>query len=260
MKTVFFTDLDNTIIYSCRHEIGRDKLCVELYQGREVSFVTEKTWELLKRVNGQTLLVPVTTRTKEQYDRIDLRIGTPGFALVCNGGILLEDGVENHAWYQESLALTADCREELNTARRLMEQDQNRSFEVRNIRELFLFTKSSQPQQSVEDLKSSLDMELVCVFQNGVKVYVLPQKLNKGAAVRRLLEKLQREGERTGTVFAAGDSGFDISMLQQAQIPFAPEDLENSYELPEKTVIIKEREIFSEAVLKRILQQAGKDT
>ncbi len=93
-----------------------------------------------------------------------------------------------------------------------------------------------------------------------MKVYVLPQKLNKGAAVRRLLEKLQREGERTGTVFAAGDSGFDISMLQQAQIPFAPEDLENSYELPEKTVIIKEREIFSEAVLKRILQQAGKDT
>ncbi len=174
MKTVFFTDLDNTIIYSCRHEIGRDKLCVELYQGREVSFVTEKTWELLRRVNEETLLVPVTTRTKEQYDRIDLRIGTPGFALVCNGGILLEDGVENHAWYQESLALTADCREELNTARRLMEQDQNRSFEVRNIRELFLFTKSSQPQQSVEDLKSSLDTELVCVFQNGVKVYVLP--------------------------------------------------------------------------------------
>ena len=38
------------------------------------------------------------------------------------------------------------------------------------------------------------------------------------------------------------------------------EDLENSYELPEKTVIIKEREIFSEAVLKRILRQAGKDT
>ena len=37
---IFFTDLDNTLIYSYRRDIGRDKVCVELYQGREISFVT----------------------------------------------------------------------------------------------------------------------------------------------------------------------------------------------------------------------------
>ncbi|MEY8389751.1 HAD hydrolase family protein [Lachnospiraceae bacterium 45-W7] len=257
MKSVFFTDLDNTIIYSCRHEIGRDKLCVELYQGREVSFVTIKTWEMLRQVKERALLIPVTTRTIEQYDRIQLKVETPEYALVCNGGILLEKGVENPVWYQDSLALTADCREELKAAQLLMERDKNRSFEVRNIRELFLFTKSEKPEKSVEYLEKRLDTEHVCIFQNGAKVYVLPKNLNKGAAVKRFLQKLQREGQETGTVYAAGDSGFDISMLQQAQISFAPAALGNSYKLPEQTLVVEDQEMFSEAVLRRILQQTG---
>ncbi len=258
MKTVFFTDLDNTMIYSCRHDVGRDKLCVEIYQGREVSFITTETWELLRRVREQTLLIPVTTRTKEQYNRIDLRIGTPEFALVCNGGILLEDGREDSAWYQESRALISDCQEELKTAQLLMEQDRNRSFEVRNIRELFLFTKSEKPDNSVKYLESRLDKERVGVFQNGVKVYVLPRKLSKGAAIQRLLNKLKRERKEAGTVIAAGDSEFDISMLQRAELPFAPAALKHACELPARTVIVEDNELFSEAVLKNILNRVGK--
>ena len=78
---VFFTDLDNTLIYSYRHEIGREKICVELYQGREVSFITKRTWELLQQVKKQVLIIPVTTRTQEQYHRIDLKIGTPEYEI-----------------------------------------------------------------------------------------------------------------------------------------------------------------------------------
>lgn len=47
------TDLDNTLIYSYKHELGNEKKNVELYQGREISFITEKTYELLKKVNQQ---------------------------------------------------------------------------------------------------------------------------------------------------------------------------------------------------------------
>ena len=60
------TDLDNTLIYSYKHELGNEKRNVELYQGREISFITEKTYELLKKVNQQYQIVPVTTRTVEQ--------------------------------------------------------------------------------------------------------------------------------------------------------------------------------------------------
>ena len=249
---IFFTDLDNTLIYSYRHEIGTEKLCAEIYQGREVSFVTLKTWKLLKKVKEKALIIPVTTRTQEQYGRIDLKVAIPDYALVCNGGVLLIGGKEDFSWYQESLALIVKCQAELERAQDLMDKDSSRSFEVRNIRNLFLFTKSSDPGKSAAYLKERLDMGLVEVFQNGVKVYVLPKKLNKGAAVTRLIEKLQREGKQKGLVLAAGDSGFDIPMLRQADISFAPEALRGDPGLPANAIVVGGEEIFSEAVLEKI--------
>ena len=67
------TDLDNTLIYSYKHELGNEKRNVELYQGREISFITEKTYELLKKVNQQYQIVPVTTRTVERSE--ERRVG-----------------------------------------------------------------------------------------------------------------------------------------------------------------------------------------
>ena len=42
----FFTDLDNTLIYSYKHEIGEQKKSVELYQGRWISYMTNETESL----------------------------------------------------------------------------------------------------------------------------------------------------------------------------------------------------------------------
>ena len=150
---IFNTDLDNTMIYSYKHDIGDDKICAEIYQGREISFVTSKTSQLIKEVNETVLLVPTTTRTLEQYNRIDLGIGIPKLALVCNGGVLLENGVENAEWYNESLRLTESAHDQLLLTEKILENDENRSFEIRNIRELFVFTKSEKPEESVENLK-----------------------------------------------------------------------------------------------------------
>ena len=110
---VFHSDLDNTLIYSYKHDIGSDKKCVEVYQNREVSFMTKKSFDLLKAVKEKVVFVPTTTRTQEQYERIDLGIGIPRLALVCNGGVLLADGREDTKWYEESLNLIMDCGSEL---------------------------------------------------------------------------------------------------------------------------------------------------
>ncbi len=97
----FFSDLDNTLIFSYKHDIGEKKRCVEIYQGREVSYITERTYGLLKYAASRLLFVPVTTRTEEQYRRIDLGVGVPSYALVCNGGVLLINGQEDAGWYRE---------------------------------------------------------------------------------------------------------------------------------------------------------------
>ena len=91
-ETVFFADLDNTLIYSYKREINVPVTWVEQYQGRDISFMTEMSWSLLQQVRRQALFVPATTRTVEQYQRITFGTPPPEYALVCNGGVLLVHG------------------------------------------------------------------------------------------------------------------------------------------------------------------------
>ena len=49
----FFTDLDNTIIYSYRREIGQDKVLVEEMEGRELSYMTRTSHQKLERLSKQ---------------------------------------------------------------------------------------------------------------------------------------------------------------------------------------------------------------
>lgn len=217
---LFSSDLDNTLIYSRRHELGPDKICVEVYEGREVSFMRREWIESLKRIQRKFLFVPVTTRSVEQYLRLNLGNGSPQYALVCNGGVLLREGVKEPEWYKQSRRLTENSLDELHRAIKLLEQDADRTFQVRFPEELFVFTKSSRPGDSVRRLRDRLDPTRTDVFQNGEKVYVLPENLDKGTGLMRLRELLKPE-----KVFAAGDSEFDKPMLLAADLGMCPKEL-----------------------------------
>ena len=117
---IFNVDLDNTIIYSYKHDIGNDKKNVELYEGREISFISERTYNLLKKVRDMYLIVPTSTRTIEQYNRVKLEIGDFKYALVCNGGILLRNGERDEDWYKKSLELIRTSEIELSKAKFLL--------------------------------------------------------------------------------------------------------------------------------------------
>ena len=67
----FCSDLDNTLIYSYRHDIGNEKVLVETKEGKELSYMTKVSYELLKQVSQKKELIPLTTRSLEQYSRID---------------------------------------------------------------------------------------------------------------------------------------------------------------------------------------------
>lgn len=243
---IFNSDLDNTLIYSYKHNISDEKICVEIYQNRMVSFMTKNSFELLKKVVQKVLFVPTTTRTVEQFERIDLGIGVPKFALVCNGGVLLENGKANKEWYDESLELVSVCFEELKKAEKILAADEYRCFEVRNIDGLYVFTKSSEPLLSIQKLKMVLDLSLVDVFENNIKVYVVPKKLSKGMALKRFKEKMKADA-----VIAAGDSEFDISMIKEADFGIVP-----NYDMKKKVGpkgIVAENKLFSDWIFDFLL-------
>ncbi len=265
---VFHTDLDNTLIYSYRHDIGRDRRCVEVYQGREISFVTQETYRLLQKLSErkeQVLIVPTTTRTAEQYARIDLGAGFFRYALVCNGGVLLTREVvngtavcrEEESWYRTSLQLVRDSAGELHRALALLERDQRRTFELRFIRDLFVFTKCEKPEAVVRDLRKELNADAVDVFNNGVKVYIVPRVLSKGNAVERF-----REYIGAGYVIAAGDSEFDIRMLDAADLGIAPPELAHRHHFSGRVRSCSSERHYAEAVLSAVLEAVknGKET
>lgn len=250
---VFNFDLDNTIIYSYRHDIGKDKINVEIYHEREISFVTEVTRELLKKISEKILIIPTTTRTQEQYGRINLNIGNLKYALICNGGILLEDGVRSKSWLEESKRLIKDSRQELIKSQLLLEKDINRYFEVRYIEELFVFTKCHNPESVVDNLKKLLNTETVNVFNNGEKIYVVPKNLDKGMAVRRFKEYVGAD-----KTIAAGDSEFDVSMVCEADIGIVPVGFMKTFNVDKGVLEMTGSRVFSEEMLlevSRILEK-----
>lgn len=248
---VLHLDLDNTVIYSYKKDIGQYKRTVEIYHEREISFITEKTYELLKKVKEKMLVVPTSTRTIEQYERIRLGVGRFPYALVCNGGILLINGERDPEWYKDSLKNIKESRDELDKAIKFLEKDIRRSFELRFIEELFIFTKCEGPDRVVKDLKEKLDISKVDVFHNGTKVYVVPKNLSKGNAVKRFKKYIEAD-----MVIAAGDSEFDISMLLEAHKGLAPYGLCKDFGMDMEWSEAKEGELFSEYVLRECMKIA----
>lgn len=244
---LFVSDLDNTLIYSYKREIGKQRICVELYEGREISFMTENSYRLLKKIREQVCFIPITTRSIEQYQRIFFGRGSfSDYALVCNGGILLVKNEIEKKWYEDSLKMIACCQEELEKGKRLLERDRFRKFEIRKISDLFLFTKSSKPDDTVIYLKKELEEKLVDVCRNGEKIYIVPKSLNKGVALERIKEKIKAD-----YVMAAGDSEFDVPMLKKADVCFIPKGLKERVRGEGKVVIQKDG-MFSDIILEYI--------
>ena len=66
----WFSDLDNTLIYSHRTTFTSEKIIAEWLNGKEQSYITKETYSFMK--NMECNFVPVTTRSIEQYKRIYL--------------------------------------------------------------------------------------------------------------------------------------------------------------------------------------------
>ena len=83
----FCSDLDSTLIYH-RKRIDCDTAEYVRLIDNEEQFMTKKSWELFQEIRQLLQFVPITSRTMETYQQVAVGIGSPKFALVCNGCIL----------------------------------------------------------------------------------------------------------------------------------------------------------------------------
>lgn len=214
-KIILACDLDNTLIYSYKHRIAGDS-CVEWLDGREQSFMTAETQKLLPQVTAAMRLVPVTTRSLAQYQRITWPKSCPEWAVVANGGLLLHNGQPDSDWRADSLALAAAYQPALvELAARLGDDP---AYAKRHmVDDVYLYTVCSDvelAEQCRADFAGFADLQ---VRRGGRKVYFLPPGINKGWAIERL-----RQIFPDSPVAAAGDSLLDLPMLEAADVALLP--------------------------------------
>ncbi len=196
-------------------------LCVEVYRGAPLSFVTEAAAELLVRLVGATVLVPTTTRTPEQLARVHLPGPAPTrYAIASNGGHLVVDGVVDEDWSVQVKASLAGCAPvgEVYAHVERVSGDFVQSLRVAS--DLFVYSvveRDAVPAGWVDDLRAWCDDRGWGMSLQGRKVYCVPRPLTKSAAAH----EVQR---RTGAKYllAAGDSLLDGELLAAADAAVRP--------------------------------------
>lgn len=213
--SVFFADLDNTLIYSHRRNIGREKLPVEYLDGKQQSYMTSYSYRFLKDAEWINV-VPVTTRTHEQFQRLtfmeDLHIN---HAIVCNGGMLLEGGKEDEEWTLETMRLIDASVDALDMTFDMLTNDKPDTV-IHRPTPYMIYFKSNDPVEESRKLRDLVNAEIINVEHDQRKVYLFVSGVEKGTAVVRYKKKMSVEID-----VAAGDDVMDVPMLNLARYALA---------------------------------------
>ena len=218
--TIFFSDLDNTLIYSHRHPIPESKICVEELHGKQQSFMTRNTFDYFRHLQWLEL-VPLTTRTADQYARLAGMAEALHWrsALICNGAVLLTEGKEDPEWRKESLL---SARKDQAAYEELYSKAYDRygKDSIVSADPFLFYIKGTDVDAEYRYLSRIADLSHLNILKDSRKIYCIPSSFSKGRAIRRYMER------RGGSCcIAAGDSEFDLSMREQADVFLCPEKL-----------------------------------
>jgi hypothetical protein len=264
------SDLDRTLIYSPRalaldmaDELAPRLLTVEVHHGRPLSFMTEHCAELLVRLIAVAEFVPVTTRTRSQYQRVHLPGPVPGwsprYAICANGGQLLVDGVTDEDWHARVRQVLADdCAPLDEIVHHLaLAADPEWTLKRRVAEDLFAYLvveRELLPPGWVEELTAWAHGRGYGVSLQGRKIYLVPQPLTKSAA---LAEVERRTG--ASTVLTAGDSLLDAELLLAADQGFRPghgELADSGWTAPGVVALRETGVAAGEEIVRRLLARA----
>ena len=226
---LFASDLDQTLIYSHRtlmsQEILKQIRPVEWLEDRYISYMTQNALNKLNEISNHMLFVPVTTRTKVQYQRINLhQYGILSqYAVTSNGGTIFNRGVEDEDWNQHIIAGRDHCLAAYDLVKKF-EEMAHPSWVIEGsgkmADDLFyycLIDREKIPLAELAAFKLWVNKNNWELSVQGRKLYLVPKNVNKKVAIQYI-----QETEGLKRVVAAGDSLLDLEMLKAADLAIAP--------------------------------------
>ncbi|MNO28173.1 Sucrose-6F-phosphate phosphohydrolase [compost metagenome] len=225
---IYASDLDRTLIYSLG-AIGVPEntpglIPAEMIEGKTRSYISQQALNQLLDLTTRVIFIPVTTRTIQQYKRINLFQETviPDYAVTSNGGNILIGGVVDREWREAIGRLVA---------RHSATAEEVRSYIKAVVREdwiisehycdalfyTFVVYRDQLPLDEITNLSDRLYNLGWRVSLQGRKLYAVPAAVNKSDAILHL-----RRTVRSEPMVASGDSLLDKSLLESADYAIAP--------------------------------------
>ncbi|MDH3020692.1 MULTISPECIES: HAD family hydrolase [Gordonia] len=234
MSVLVATDLDRTMIYS-QPAMGEaqfaalDTVCVEIYRDAPLSYMTTTAVQLLAHLADEVPVIPTTTRTPDQYERIALPGGPFRYAVASNGGRILVDGADDPAWRHQIervvSASGAGLDEVLTELRTRIDDSWVKSLRIADDLFCYLVVEpAAQPHEFLPAWQDWCAAHGWTASQQGRKIYATPRSVTKSAAIAEVRRRLVDDGT-IGTdaqLYAAGDGWLDADLLEIADHAIRP--------------------------------------
>ncbi|MEU8895350.1 HAD family hydrolase [Nocardia sp. NPDC048505] len=231
-QTLVATDLDRTMIYS-RNAMSAGAevptVCVEHLEGAPLSFMTTAAALRMQTLTEPAAVVPTTTRTIKQFNRIRLPGAPWRYAITSNGGNILVDGVPDMRW---RIDVDAKVRAGGTTLSEVSAELRSRiddswvsKFRIADHLFAYLVVKPKLvPAGFLAEWDSWCQARGWSASQQGRKIYTMPQAVCKSIAVAEVRRRLTESGELAAgaTTLAAGDGALDAEMLRAADSAIRP--------------------------------------
>ncbi len=238
-KILMACDLDNTLIHSYKKKKEGD-VCIELIKGKEQGFINDDIREKIRQLNEKVIFVPITTRSIEQYLRIQWeKIAQPKYAVTTNGAVLLKNGKKDLDWLEESRTILENYKDELSRILKLLKQEDD-YIRCRTVDGMYVFAYCKEGIEAEKKVVSYKEKTILNVISSGKKIYFLPREFNKGYALQHLKDRINPD-----YVIAAGDSEIDIPMLEIADLALCKNEICNKFYHKNKRIFYDESNLVN---------------
>lgn len=219
----FVSDLDGTLIYP--QESLHDSICVEKYQGRDISFVTKKSYRVLNQLlsSENIKFIPCTARSHRQMTRISFFEALQLEYAICDlGASIYYNGKKDVHWEDYLISTGIVYPEKMNKFASKVSE----SFDLPGCKKIvsnddYFYIFSFYNHDSMLDFYNRITnyyQEGDILFHHSrTKVYCYPRKLNKSLAVTHLLPKIE-----SSYTITSGDSLFDHDFSELGNLAVLP--------------------------------------
>ena len=242
MKTVIFTDLDDSLLHSERRlrEIGEDRsetaVASLTVDGRPICFQTERQAKLSQLLSHADLVIPVTGRSSESLNRV-IRPQFSSYRIVSHGALILTpSGVPWSPWVSEIKGEVAEGRHHLTMLFEELEEWREHNETLRHQEERTLrlkFVKDYEhpcylsvkgPERLISPLAEELKerWRYGIIHHNRRDLAILPTYASKERAVSYLQNHLRTDLESPLMSIGVGDSLSDLPFLSQCDFSLTP--------------------------------------